>query len=123
MKNYVKVVQAVQYLGDVNALKEILSKKDVVLDSQKNVYLLKESGFVEAGYWRLVETDYVVKENGTITVYKKDKFEADFDEVITTDNNLFEATGMVTEIEVKEVEVVKPAKKVASQVVDKSKKV
>ena len=114
MKNYIKVVEAVQYLGDIEALKEILEKKDVTTDADGNVYLVKEGG-----YWRLKENDYIVKENGIITVYKKERFEADFDEVITTDNNLFEAT----EIEVEEAEVVKPVKKVASQVVDKSKKV
>jgi hypothetical protein len=121
MKNYVKVVEAVQYLGDIEVLKEILEKKDVTTDADGNVYLVKE-----AGYWRLKETNYVVKENGAITVYKKEKFEADFDEVITTENTLFEATGMVPEvnnIEVVETEVVKPAKKAGLQVVDKSKKV
>lgn len=118
MKNYVKIVQAVQYLGDVKVLKDILNKKDVIQD-ENGIYLYKTPGKSEGGYWNLKETDYVTVENGQIFVYKKEKFEADFDEVFIED--VVEVKD-VKEIKVKEFVEVKTEKKTASQVVDKSKK-
>jgi hypothetical protein len=77
-------VQAVQYLGDINVLKGLVAKKDL-LQEEGNVYLAKFPGSSEKGYWRLKETDYVTVENGENFVYKKEKFEKDFDEVIVKD--------------------------------------
>lgn len=117
MKNYAKVVQAVQFLGDIKVLKDILDKKDVILDKDNAVYLYKESGFVEAGYWKLKENDFVIKEGNTISVYKEAKFLSEYDEVLVED-----VVKDVKEIKVKEFIEVKSEKNVASQVVDKSKK-
>jgi hypothetical protein len=84
MKNYVKIVQAVQYLGDINVLKGLVAKKDV-LQEEGNVYLAKFPGSSDKGYWKLKDTDYVAVENGENFVYKKERFEKDFDEVIVED--------------------------------------
>lgn len=85
MKSYVKVVEAVQYLGDVKVLKEVLKKGDVVIESDTEVYVSKQEGSTGAGYWRLKEGNYVTKENGTITVYSEKRFLEDFDEVTVED--------------------------------------
>lgn len=98
MKNYVKVVEAVQFLGDIKVLKGILNKQDVIQD-ENGIYIYKQSGFSEAGYWRLKEGDYVIKENGNITVYKKERFEADFDEVLIEDELIVHSTGIIPDVE------------------------
>jgi hypothetical protein len=76
-------VQAVQYLGDINVLKGLVAKGRIT-SRRGNVYLAKFPGSSEKVYW-LKETDYVTVENGENFVYKKEKFEKDFDEVIVKD--------------------------------------
>lgn len=118
MKNYVKIVQAVQYLGDIKVLKDLISKKDVIQD-ENGVYLYMTPGKSEGGYWNLKETDYVTVENGSIFVYKKEKFEADFDEVEMED---ILAAEDVKEIKVKEFVELKAEKKVPVKDSDLDKK-
>jgi hypothetical protein len=75
-------VQAVQYLGDINVLR--FSSKKGFTSRRGNVYLAKFPGSSER-VLEIKETDYVTVENGENFVYKKEKFEKDFDEVIVKD--------------------------------------
>jgi len=80
MKNYVKVIQAEQFNGDVASLKEFVGAENEIIETDEKLILITKTD-----KWNVVPTDYVVKGYSGLLVFKQERFEKEFDEVVIED--------------------------------------
>lgn len=96
MKTYVQFVDAQQFTGDVQALKDFAGEANVI--ETKDELLVVENTVTGKGKWRVVQGDFVVKTRTGFEVYKEAAFNEYFEEVMIEDE-----PAVVTEVENKEL--------------------
>jgi|694.fasta_scaffold00217_1 hypothetical protein len=79
MKDYVKLVQAEQYLGDKESLKEFVGAENFF--EKEDVIFIPEVIGEPSMKWKVLPNDYIVKTHKGFDVYKQERFEKEFDEV------------------------------------------
>lgn len=82
MKNYVKVVEAEQFNGDVASLREFVGAENEIIETDEKLILITKTD-----KWNIVPSDYVVKGYSGLLVFKQERFEKEFDEVVVEDIN------------------------------------
>lgn len=80
MKNYVKVIEAEQFNGDVASLKEFVGAENEIIEADGKIILVTKTD-----KWNVVPTDYVAKGYYGLLVFKQERFEKEFDEVVVED--------------------------------------
>jgi hypothetical protein len=80
MKNYVKVIEAEQFNGDVASLKEFVGAENEIIETDGKIILVTKTD-----KWNVVPTDYVAKGYYGLLVFKQERFLKEFDEVVIED--------------------------------------
>ncbi|ALN97114.1 hypothetical protein BOX09_gp02 [Flavobacterium phage Fpv1] len=80
MKSYVKVIEAEQFNGDVASLKEFVGAENEIIETDGKIILVTKTD-----KWNVVPTDYVAKGYYGLLVFKQERFEKEFDEVVVED--------------------------------------
>ena len=104
MGTYVKTIEAEQFNGDIEALKDFIGK-DGQLESVEDRLILTTPTKV----WNVAEGDYLVKEYNGIAVFKEPRFLKDYDYVLESKPETKEEKPSP---DVKKVEEVKTEEKV-----------
>lgn len=84
MKQYAKLVEAIQYQGDIGEVQEFIGEGNFITiegPSETDSVVINISN----DKWRVFSGDYIVKDFKEIKVYKPARFEAEFDEVNVED--------------------------------------
>lgn len=83
MKTYVQFIEAHQFTGNVQELRDFAGDLNVI--EAKDELLVIENTTTGKGKWRVTQGDFVVKTRVGFDVYKEDAFNEYFDEVTTED--------------------------------------
>ena len=76
MKNYVKIIQAEQFNGDLKSLREFVGNENKIVEEDGKIILITEKE-----QWYITLTDYVAKDYYGLLVFKQARFEKEFNEV------------------------------------------
>ena len=78
MKTYVKTIEAEQFNGDIESLKEFIGTENELIESEGRLTLV-----TKIDSWNVVPTDFVTKGYYGLLVFKQDRFLKEFKEVNT----------------------------------------
>lgn len=87
MKQYVKVIEAEQFNGDIESLAEFVGVDNKVIIEDDTVILITEKD-----RWRVAITDYVAKGYYGLLVFKADRFLKEFQEILVDEADILEHT-------------------------------